>query len=142
MSVLLDKSKENGFAALKLYDPEKKYAPSVHCAYYSCVQLMIHIIHKKEKISFEEIELNCNAWTRDPVNSGGAHMYYISRIKELLKDPKLKVVLPDFMQILDLKRFRVQSDYKPIVIDESLCNKAITLSEKLYKLLSKTFSIA
>lgn len=133
MSFLLDKSNQNQFAALKLFDQEKKYAPSVHCAYYSCIQLMIHILITAGKKTETQIQ--------SEIGKGNSHQYYIYQTQNLIKAVLPSEVLK-FDEIKDLKSYRTSSDYKNKEITSVDSEKAINIAERINTLLKRTFNIA
>lgn len=47
MSPLLEKSEFSFAAATSLLSKEQLYGPGVHCSYYSCLQLLLHILYEK-----------------------------------------------------------------------------------------------
>lgn len=92
------------------------YAPSIHCFFYSCLQLIKCAIRENEDITFEELEKRIKA------QNDSTHTYLIRIIgNEIYRfDPD---VYRDFNnQINELKLLRVESDYKNemITIDHSI----------------------
>lgn len=135
MGELLKKSEENRQAALKLWSVDSWYAPSIHCAYYSCVQLMIHILMVVGKKDHNVLE------TEISLSGGGSHVYYIKQVQELLvkngRADKVKI----FSEIKSLKSYREKSDYKPIAITYDDSEKATSLSDKIYHMLKTEFKV-
>ena len=131
MSYILDKSKQNRYAALKLYDTEKKYAPSIHCAYYSSIQLMIHVLlengYTEQKIS-------------EDTKKESSHLYYIKETEALLKVKSLGDI-KNFSEIKNLKAYRTKSDYRNIEISSDDCDKAIKIADKVNGILNRVFKI-
>lgn len=134
-SELLKKSEENRKAALKLWSVEKWFAPSVHCAYYSCVQLMIHIIMTVGGKKYETMESEIGSFR------GGSHGYYIQQVQSLLVNSGKANKIKDFSQIKTLKTYRETSDYKPVEVTYDDSDKANSLAEKISKLLKAEFAI-
>jgi|SRR6185437_174863 len=132
MPYLLDKSKQNQYAALKLFDTEKKYAPSVHCAYYSCIQMMIHVLIAKGGKTEAQIDSD--------TQNQSSHKYFIRETENLLKQKSPAEVLK-FSAIKNLQQFRVRSDYKNKEITHDNCDEAIKIADKINGILTKTFGI-
>ena len=68
MSKLREKSEFN-FDAAQVLIKNNLFAPSVHCSYYSCFQLMKYTMNYVFGISYDELN------TRISVTAGGTHSY-------------------------------------------------------------------
>lgn len=141
MSVLESKSAENYYSAIKLYDPEKKYASSVHCAYYSCVQFMIHAVMKIERKTLSQLDADFQLWSNNGLNSGGTHVYYYNKIKTLYRNSNKLDQLVKISEIPQLKRIREDADYKDIVIDEPRCRQALDMADRILKNIKNTLQV-
>lgn len=127
MSFLIAKAEFNNSSADLLYN-SSYYAPSVHCAYYSCFQLLKYLIKEKLKIDYKRQEIEIGADNR--INS---HSYVQKKIfdelqlreKNTLKFREIRTKLKD------LQELRINSDYKNVQIDEALSRKAIQYSKEL-----------
>jgi hypothetical protein len=112
MSELSNKAEINIDAAKKLLD-STHFCSSVHCSYYSCVQLMKHIIIHKIGMSEENISLEEK---RSPML--GSHGLYINLTLTYLKS---NVKRDDWKlfndEIVKLKRARRDADYIDVTID-------------------------
>lgn len=105
------------------------YDCSVHCAYYSCVQLAKHILIYK---------LNKKEETEDQNKS--IHTYIINTIQKELKNRQEILTATDFYQnMTQLKLMRITADYKEIKIEVALAIDAIARSKFIIKLLNKHF---
>jgi len=133
MSKLKEKANFNFTAAEKLIELNL-YAPSIHCSYYSCFQLMKFTIKDffgKDYATLSQEIRNSNLNT---------HAYIINYI---CKEIKNNCSLPEFgkfnRKIKDLKNFRENSDYEniEITIDES--QKALEFASEIRKQLSNIF---
>lgn len=126
MRILLDKSQSNIEAAEILHNDEF-YAPSVHCSYYSCIQLMRHVIFNKfgeDEIEFDE---------RPEVKASGSHNFLISYLRDKIDNP---VNSRSFSEnIRRLKNHRKRADYMQIKILEVDSEKALSLATNLNSLL-------
>jgi hypothetical protein len=125
ISQLSNKSEINKAAAELLQD--KSYYPSVvHCAYYSCIQLMKHILlftlNKTEAEIANEVR-----------NSGeGSHEIMINNINGHLRSNN-KDWKTFNSSINQLKRLRVNADYENIQIDSTKGSNSILLSNTVLK---------
>ena len=141
MSYLAKKSAENQVAALKLYDLHKLNAPSIHCAYYSCIQLMIHVIMEIGGKTYEAISDDIRQFMSDKSNRGGSHVYYIKKVESLLISNGKSNKVQDFSLIKSLKGYREKSDYAPIDVTPDEADQATTLSIKICDLLKNEFRV-
>lgn len=126
MSFLKEKVEFNKSAAELLYD-NNFYAPSVHCAYYSCFQLLKYLIKEKLFIDYfqQEIEIS-----EDRTRS---HAYVHKKILDeiQLKEKDTNKFREIRTKLKDLQELRIKSDYRNIQIDELLGRRAIEYSNDL-----------
>lgn len=133
MKHLLSKSESNLAAASFLY--ENSYFPAVvHCCYYSCLQLCSHIWEIENNNSVANIKDICR------FKQTSSHEFLMKEIKDLLKTRNRGRAREYQNKFLDLKKFRVRSDYNNEPIDPETCQRAISLSEKIQKILKSQFS--
>lgn len=129
MTQLKNKSDINLIAAELLH--KQSYYPSVvHCAYYSCVQLMKHTWLYIMKKSNEDL-INLSNHT-----SEGSHELLINQIRSFIKANSQDDRTFN-RDILQLKRLRVRADYEDLMIDYEISEKSITLSKSTQKILNK-----
>lgn len=129
MGHLKNKSELNLGAAELLH--KASYYPSVvHCAYYSCIQLMKHIwLHSMGK-SEQDLKIINNS------SNQGSHEILINQLKSFVRSKSQND--RDFNRdILQLKRLRVNADYDDISIDYSKSNQSIGLSKATINILKK-----
>jgi uncharacterized protein (UPF0332 family) len=129
MGHLKNKSEMNLCAAEFLH--KQSYYPSVvHCAYYSCIQLMKHIwLDSMGKSEGDLRVLNNNS-------KEGSHEVLINQIKNFVKNKSQND--RDFNRdILQLKRLRVKADYDDALIDSTNSNESISLSKSTQRILKK-----
>jgi hypothetical protein len=110
MSNLKQKSAFNYIAA-ELLIKESLYAPSVHCSYYACFQLLKHIINDFFGVDY--------ASQAQQISSSGlqTHQYVVNFItKELKQLAGIEESRKFKRTINDLKQFRVESDYQDIEV--------------------------
>lgn len=120
-------------------DAESKcYYPAVaHCAYYSCVHLMQHIWY--HKMGKTETDLDQERKTANT----GIHNVLINKIGQYIKNSSTnRNAYRDFQdfnsKITQLKRLRVNADYKDEVFDISKSNKSIALAKDILPILKRT----
>lgn len=127
VSYLKEKVEFNKSAAQLLYE-QSYYAPSVHCAYYSCFQLLKILIKEKLHIDYNQQESEILKTT-----NLGTHIYVQNKILKEISD--LEKNTDKFREIrtklVDLRELRVKADYKNIQIDESKGRMALHYSEEL-----------
>jgi hypothetical protein len=133
MSELTDKSEINRDAAKRLYDIQY-YCSTVHCAYYSCIQLMMHII--LYELGWTESTLT-TAISND--KRTGSHEFYINLITKHLIDKKTnrddRKLFSE--EIVNLKKLRTKSDYNNEKIGEPQGRYSISKAIDIYKILQK-----
>jgi hypothetical protein len=134
MSYLSNKSDILCASAQLLHD--NCYYPAVaHCAYYSCYQLLKHIwlttMHKTE----DELDVNCSQ-TRL-----GSHEYLLNEVAKYIKGLQNKDSNNDFRilckNIPQLKRIRVNADYKNAEFGSDESGRVITMSNETIRILKK-----
>ncbi len=132
MSELKNKSDQNIWAAEKLIK-ENLHAPSVHCSYYSCFQLLKHYLFEFYDFDQETYDIKKNQYT-----FGGTHEFVINyHLLELKKIEEIRVLKNELKQ---LKKFRNESDYDDIKIGVERSKKAYKYAENVLKILKKTYN--
>jgi uncharacterized protein (UPF0332 family) len=134
MSKLKEKSEFNIDAAQILID-KYLYAPSVHCSYYSCFQLMKFTMRSYFGVSYDELRQKVSVNT-----FGGTHTYVTHFFNtEVRKKYGLSDYTDFSRKIKDLKEFRESSDYddSEITIDNS--TKALQYAKELRQYIQKNF---
>ncbi|RFS24859.1 hypothetical protein DVR12_06620 [Chitinophaga silvatica] len=134
MSCLKIKSEINFNAARHLQ--MKYYYPSVvHCAYYSCIQLMRHVLIFNIGLSDRQMEED----RKEYYPSLGVHQYLIERLTLELQNGDC-----DWKkfhnEIEELRKLRTRSDYQDKVISENNSQRSIILCYSIINCL-KTFFI-
>ncbi|MDD2636323.1 MAG: HEPN domain-containing protein [Bacteroidales bacterium] len=135
MSRLKEKSNFNIDAANALLKQES-YAPSVHCSYYSCFQLLKYTIKHFYGIDYETQAVNRRFVQQK------SHQYVINYITNELKEyvgfPKAQ----EFKRkIKDLKQFREESDYEDIEINCEKGNNAYNRAKDMRIYIIKNFNV-
>lgn len=113
MGVLKDKS-ELSFKTAGFLIQEKYYNPSIHCSYYSCIQLMLDFFHEKLKISEKALESEARNFMN--TNHKGHHMFYFKKMRDSLvaKGATPLEINSWHNDLSQLKEKREQSDYSRI----------------------------
>lgn len=129
MGNLKNKSDIN-FSAAEFLHKHSFYPSVVHCAYYSCIQLMKHAwLNSMGKSENDLIDLNNKS-------KQGSHELLINQIKVFIQSKSQND--RDFNKnILQLKRLRVDADYNEVLIDSMKSNLSITLSKSSLDILKK-----
>ena len=136
MSELLIKHGQSCTAAEQLIQKHSLFASSVHCSYYSCIQLTKYIIIHKAP-GYDRVVFNT------AVQNVGSHVYLTRIMKEILIDAGASIgEAQDFEDTLTgLKRLRVKADYDEYHINKTTSEDAFTRSEKVNTLLKTKFSV-
>lgn len=113
MGILKDKA-ELSFKTAGFLISEKYYNPSIHCSYYSCIQLMLDVFLEKLKIS--ESMLETQAKTFMQVNRTGHHVFYIQKMRDslLAKGATVLEINSWHNDLSQLKQKRETSDYSRV----------------------------
>lgn len=137
MSQLLRKSLLN-LKASGILISNNIYDSSIHCAYYSCVQLMLHLLRSEFKKSEADVDSESEQGSR---NEKGFHNWLTNfYIKELMK--KDFMLTRDFNKfVIALKSSRVKADYKNIEIKENIAKQNLDLAKQINQLLQENFQI-
>jgi len=134
MSKLKAKSEFNLEAAQVLID-KYLYAPSVHCSYYGCFQLMKYTMFNHFGISYEELRHRVSVNT-----TGGTHKYVMHFFNKEVKNKNGYSDYNDFSRKLkDLMEFRETSDYDDVEITIDKSQKALSYATELSKYIQRNF---
>jgi hypothetical protein len=120
MSALIDKSDQNIAAALELRTNLNLYAPSIHCAYYSCVQLMIDVLINDFGIPDNQIEDKARA------ENTGSHAFASNKIFQDIKQTgkNFREASNFNNDVQNLRRRRTNADYHEFVVSEDYSARA------------------
>ena len=141
MAFLRAKSELNRAAADSLYK-SGQHPSAVHCAYYSCVQLMKHIMIHQIGKSEQDID---NEYRQIGVDGkrkfGGIHEYLINVLYGVLISKDVDATTFN-SNVLQLKKLRGKSDYSDTFqVDSSISSTSIRLSDIVIKELKKNFKV-
>ncbi len=111
---------------------ESKYAPSVHCSYFGCLQFLKYTLRKFRDETYEDIEKQCNIYL------GGTHGYIIdSCLAEYRKKVDFAKHKEIKRELKDLKEFRVSSDYFNVEVGDVEGEKSLKYSQKIIREIGK-----
>ena len=133
MSKLLQKSGFN-FDSAQLLVNNHYYAPSIHCYYYSCHQKLLHIFYNvlnKTEADLTSLKRSTNL---------GSHEVVISEVYKSFGTNRFE--RRDFINhIGQLKKLRIDSDYKELEILSNTSTEAEKLVREINKIIKKVFNI-
>lgn len=127
MTVYQEKSLQSIDSANKLKS-DSLYGSSVHCAYYSCVQLSKHVLVNVLSKT-DEIERN----------RGSFHRFFIETIRQELSNKNRFRSLDFQKKIANLKALREQADYTDEHITSDRSKQAIEDALFVNNILNTTF---
>ena len=129
MSKHLKNKSVDSLKAAEYLQNQSFHHSSVHCSYYSCVQLAKYILIKKLGKS-EEVRKNRTSF----------HSFYIREFYNSLKSKDEHLKASEFQKnITSLKKLREESDYESIEIFKSSSTRAQSISKKIQEILNSTF---
>lgn len=135
MSMLKQKSDFNIFAA-EILLTKSCFAPSVHCSYYSCFQLLKYTIKDFFGIDYETLA------SKISLSEQKTHDYVISYITLELKNLAGVEESTKFKRkIKDLKQFRVDSDYEDIEINADKGYLALKKAKEIREYIITNFHV-
>jgi len=136
MSQLTNKSDINIAAAYEL-QKQSYYCSSVHCSYYSCMQLIMHILFFKMGYNQKQLADDFYSYKKaNPQSRGGLHEYYINLVATHLKNSRLDAILFN-KEMYKLKKTRTDSDYSDLAIGPDESRFSIQKAEDLNKIMKK-----
>jgi hypothetical protein len=132
--ILLKKSLDN-FEGAKYLNKRKKHLPAViHCAYYSCFQIVSYILHKKLSKDSDTLFRECKK------KNEAIHNISIKNIYSDLYTYNVSKATDFNSFISQLKDLRIDSDYKDVEIIPNDCDKAILLAKKINDILKEKYN--
>ncbi len=135
MSKLRQKSDFNIEAAEILLYKERLYAPSVHCSYYSCFQLLKYTIKSLFKIDYDK---QASEALRQNLKT---HQYVIKFISTELESFD-RIRGRNFKRnIKDLKQFREEADYENIEVTFDKGEKAFKKAKEIRNYIINSFNV-
>ena len=129
---------ESNIKGAELLIRNSLYSSSVHCSYYSNVQLMLHILFTDFNKSEDEIESESK---QGSIDEKGYHNWLKNTItRELfMKDA---MIVRDFNNFFgQLKALRVKADYKNSIINKNKASDAVGFSKSINEILKEKFTV-
>lgn len=130
MSYLRQKSEFNITAAQFLIE-KNLYAPSIHCSYYSCLQLLKVVVKEFIGINYDDQESEISS------GKSNSHKYVIDKVLNEIRIKNRFEYIDMRRNITDLKTFREKSDYYNIEIDISKSQNAFERATEIRNYLTK-----
>lgn len=135
MSKIRQKSNFNIDAA-KLLIKEAYFAPSVHCSYYSCYQLLKYTIKDFFGVNHEDQAVNISTTGQK------THQYVVNYVSRELKRLTNSDESTKFKRkVKDLKQFRIESDYENIEVGIEKAQKAYDKAIEIRSYLTTSFKV-
>jgi len=129
---------KNNIKGAELLIRNSLYSSSVHCSYYSNVQLMLHVLFTDFNKSENEIESESK---QSSIDEKGYHNWLKNTITR-------ELITRDFMIVRDfnnlfgqLKALRVKGDYKNIIISKNKAVDAVGFSKNINEILEEKFTV-
>lgn len=147
MSELLKKSADNFKSANILITKFEQYAPSVHCSYYSSLQIVLFLINNNLKEEWNEFktlhqkEIDKQQISDKKYKASAIHNLYISFLNNTLirTDYALAREFSECINIL--KDNRIMADYQEAAIFKGKANDSYGLAKNLNEKLKKQYSL-
>ncbi len=134
MSYLKSKSEQNLFAAEMLIK-EGLHAPSVHCSYYSSLQLSKYALKEFFGLDYGCQEEELNELKQSKAGIKGSHEYIIYRLGSQIRGCSKEVYLTYTTNIKILRKFRTESDYFDTPVTDEQSKESLRLSKQIIQLL-------
>lgn len=118
----------------EILDDKSMYAAVPHCAYYSCMLLVQHIWYDVMMKTESDLKSECSN------RKTGSHEVLINEVVKFMKNSfKDKRGEPNTFnnKILQLKRIRVEADYRDNMIDIRKSQNSIQLSKEILPILKE-----
>lgn len=137
------KSDEN-FDAANLLVSSNMHDAAVHCAYYSCFQLMKCAI-KNEGVDYDDQKSNYTLYVKESRSRSdrilGSHEYFIRQfvMKSMEKDKASTIEINRY--ISQLKAFRTKADYDDVRISEDESKSSSEAATKARELIIKIYGL-
>lgn len=144
MSELLKKSLINLKSADLLSKKQIFYSSSIHCSYYCCLQIIIHLLTNTEFAKdFKKFKDAASKKAKEDKNEDelGLHNLYINFIKIKLLKLNFEDASEFIRKMESLKAARVDSDYKEIEISKVRASDALERANRVKKILDKVFEL-
>jgi hypothetical protein len=133
MSEFLHKSDQNFTAAEVLMKQHALFASSIHCAYYSCVQYMLHVINTKLSLAVRE------KFRLDILYKGSSHKNAIITINKELSVKNREDYKVFQRKVGELKKLREDADYTSIQMISDSSSQSYLTAQSIRTILKENF---
>jgi len=135
MSKLRQKSEFN-IEAAKLLIRGTYYASSIHCSYYSCLQLLKYSIKEFFDIDYEKLSVLIST------SGMGTHQFIIDYVvNEIKRNLSFEDSRMFSRAIKDLKQYRIDADYNNIEINMDKGELALSKASEIRDYLKLNFHV-
>lgn len=130
MNGFLEKTKQNINAAQALL-AQNYYASSVHCAFYACVQTLLHVL-------FVKLKYDKTKFINDiQQKKTGTHVHAFSLIEDEMKKARHPDIHWFRTNFTNLKKIRIKADYKEESISHSEGHDALNKANAINNIINK-----
>lgn len=131
-------------AALLLTSEVDLCPTSVHCAYYSCYQLIIYFLETKLNLSDAERERTYARYKKDLRETGGtktlgSHEFWIHKFINDYRMKKPAEVRSLYDDLSQLRLARLAADYKTTDYDKKQTDVLYDKALRITKMITKTY---
>lgn len=138
MNHLKEKS-ENNIKAADILLKKSVFSSSVHCSYYSSVQLILHILRSDFKKTDDEINILSKKKSKE---NNGLHNWLQNFVSLELFNRKNFDDARSFNNYFgQLKGSRVKSDYKNKAINNTSASQALDKAKSINEIITNNFSL-
>jgi hypothetical protein len=134
----ISKKSEENIASAALLIEKAYYASSVHCAYFGCIQMMLHAYKCCKDLEDDEYDRHKQSGSQ---SAKGTHKWIIMETQHLLEDYRPRGSFKDSNQfrtyIGNLKQARTDADYKDMSIDETRAKRCLTEAKQTIEIVKK-----
>lgn len=143
MATLKEKSATNMGSALVLTSNAETCLSSVHCAYYSCYQLILYYLDTAFSYTdaTRKKEYDNYLQTTSALHKLGSHEYWISKFTTLVRKPgNVFNSLTIDKNIRVLKEARTEADYQDTDFSKSRTDELYETARSTIQLIDKSFA--
>ena len=109
-------------------------AASIHCSYYACVQLMLHMLYSHFSMNETDIEVDMRHSSKKTM-----HVWLIKIFFDKISSKPDKRTFNS--KINQLKGLRVKADYENVSISDEDASKSFQYSKEIIVILKNHFSV-
>lgn len=138
------KSDEN-FNAANLLVSSNMHNASIHCAYYSCFQLVKYVFKNKERVDYSNQKSNYTAYVKESQSQQrkamGSHEYLIQQFIKKSAEKNMSSTIIIRRHILELKGLRAQADYDDSIVKEGESTRCSKMAEEIRRLITEIYEL-